>query len=106
MYDLRVPVESYEREIDRLKTAAANAAKDTSQGTKGKKEQERFNTLIDKLQVGCRVDKKNLKYIISYCEIKGNLLLAVLFIMWKYWLSRIGYVNIFIFYLRNLPALA
>lgn len=51
MYDLRVPVESYEREIDRLKTAAANVAKDSSQGTKGKKEQERFNTLIDKLQV-------------------------------------------------------
>ncbi|CAH2979751.1 unnamed protein product [Chilo suppressalis] len=50
MYDLRVPVESYEREIERLKTAAANAAKDTSQGTKGKKEQERFNTLIEKLQ--------------------------------------------------------
>ncbi|KAG6465042.1 hypothetical protein O3G_MSEX014901 [Manduca sexta] len=50
MYDLRVPVESYEREIERLKIAAANAAKDTSQGTKGKKEQERFNTLIDKLQ--------------------------------------------------------
>ncbi|CAH2091992.1 unnamed protein product [Euphydryas editha] len=50
MYDLRVPVESYEREIDRLKTAASNAAKDTSQGTKGKKEQERFNTLIEKLQ--------------------------------------------------------
>lgn len=51
MYDLRVPVESYEREVDRLKTAAANAAKDTSQGSKGKKEQERFNTLVDKLQV-------------------------------------------------------
>lgn len=51
MYDLRVPVESYEREIDRLKAAASNAAKDTSQGTKGKKEQERFNTLIEKLQV-------------------------------------------------------
>ncbi|XP_045763498.1 THO complex subunit 2 isoform X4 [Maniola jurtina] len=50
MYDLRVPVESYEREVDRLKTAAANAAKDTSQGSKGKKEQERFNTLVDKLQ--------------------------------------------------------
>ncbi|XP_053599966.1 THO complex subunit 2 [Plodia interpunctella] len=50
MYDLRVPVESYEREIDRLKIAAANAGKDTSQGTKGKKEQERFNTLIEKLQ--------------------------------------------------------
>ncbi|XP_026748281.2 THO complex subunit 2 isoform X1 [Galleria mellonella] len=50
MYDLRVPVESYEREIERLKTAAANAAKDTSQGTKGKKEQERYNTLIEKLQ--------------------------------------------------------
>ncbi|XP_063823392.1 THO complex subunit 2 [Ostrinia nubilalis] len=50
MYDLRVPVESYDREVDRLKAAAAIAAKDTSQGTKGKKEQERFNTLIDKLQ--------------------------------------------------------
>ncbi|CAH0721695.1 unnamed protein product, partial [Brenthis ino] len=50
MYDLRVPVESYEREIERLKSAAANAVKDSSQGTKGKKEQERFNTLIDKLQ--------------------------------------------------------
>lgn len=51
MYDLRVPVESYEREVERLKSAAANAVKDSSQGTKGKKEQERFNTLIDKLQV-------------------------------------------------------
>lgn len=51
MYDLRVPEESYDREIDRLKIAAANATKDTSQGSKGKKEQERFNALIDKLQV-------------------------------------------------------
>ncbi|XP_012547253.2 THO complex subunit 2 isoform X1 [Bombyx mori] len=50
MYDLRVPVESYEREIERLKTAAANVSKDSSQGTKVKKEQERFNTLIEKLQ--------------------------------------------------------
>lgn len=51
MYDLRVPVESYEREVGRLKASAVAAAKDNSQGTKGKKEQERFNTLIDKLQV-------------------------------------------------------
>lgn len=51
MYDLRVPVESYEREIERLRIAAASAAKDTSQGTKGKKDQERLNSLIDKLQV-------------------------------------------------------
>lgn len=51
MYDLRVPEESYEREVERLKSAAIAAAKDTSQGSKGKKEQERFNTLIDKLQV-------------------------------------------------------
>lgn len=50
MYDLRVPEESYDKEIDRLKLAAANATKDASQGTKGKKEQERFNALIDKLQ--------------------------------------------------------
>lgn len=51
MYDLRVPVETYQREIDRLKLAASTAAKDVSQGNKGKKEQERFNTLIDKLKV-------------------------------------------------------
>ncbi|XP_041973437.1 THO complex subunit 2 isoform X2 [Aricia agestis] len=50
MYDLKVPVESYDREIDRLKIAAANATKDSSQGSKGKKEQERYNTLIEKLQ--------------------------------------------------------
>ncbi|KAJ2950525.1 hypothetical protein O0L34_g8768 [Tuta absoluta] len=50
MYDLKVPEESYDREIDRLKVAAAAAARDTSLGTKGKKEQERFNSLIDKLQ--------------------------------------------------------
>ncbi|GBP63213.1 THO complex subunit 2 [Eumeta japonica] len=50
MYDLRVPEESYNREIERLKNAAANAAKDTSQGSKGKKEQERFLTLAEKLQ--------------------------------------------------------
>lgn len=52
MYDLRVPVESYDREEARLKVAAAIAAKDTSsQGSKGRKEQERFKTLIDKLLV-------------------------------------------------------
>lgn len=51
MYDLRVPVESYEKEITRLKNAAAAAAKDSSLGSKGKKEKERYNTLIDKLKV-------------------------------------------------------
>ncbi|KPJ16941.1 THO complex subunit 2 [Papilio machaon] len=50
MYDLKVPEESYDREIERLKSAAATAAKDISQGAKGKKEQERFKTLIEKLQ--------------------------------------------------------
>ncbi|XP_049865529.1 THO complex subunit 2 isoform X2 [Pectinophora gossypiella] len=50
MYDLKVPEESYDREIDKLKTVASATAKDTSQGTKGKKEVERYNTLIDKLQ--------------------------------------------------------
>lgn len=51
MYDLKVPEDCYDREIERLRASAAAAAKDSSQGTKGKKEQERFNTLIDKLQV-------------------------------------------------------
>lgn len=55
MYDLKVPEESYDREIERLKSAAATAAKDISQGAKGKKEQERFKTLIEKLQVSSRL---------------------------------------------------
>ncbi|CAG9091802.1 unnamed protein product [Plutella xylostella] len=48
MYDLKVPVESYDREIERLRAAAA-AARDAP-GTKGKKEQERYHTLLEKLQ--------------------------------------------------------
>lgn len=50
MYDLRVPVEMYEKEITRLKNAAAAVTKDSSVGNKGKKERERFNTLIEKLK--------------------------------------------------------
>lgn len=55
MYDLLVPSESYKREIDKLKVLAASAGSDGSTGnsnmTKGRKEHEKYNTLIDKLQV-------------------------------------------------------
>ncbi|XP_075972929.1 THO complex subunit 2-like protein isoform X2 [Anticarsia gemmatalis] len=63
MYDLRVPEESYDKEIDRLKNSAANAAKDASQGTKGKKEQERFNALIDKLQEERRRQQEHVRRV-------------------------------------------
>ncbi|XP_026326436.1 THO complex subunit 2 isoform X2 [Hyposmocoma kahamanoa] len=65
MYDLRVPVESYEREVGRLKSSAAAAAKDNSQGTKGKKEQERFNTLIDKLQEERRRQSEHVSRVLA-----------------------------------------
>lgn len=65
MYDLRVPEESYDKEIDRLKLAAANATKDSSQGTKGKKEQERFNALIDKLQEERRRQQAHVRRVVA-----------------------------------------
>ncbi|XP_022828903.1 THO complex subunit 2 isoform X1 [Spodoptera litura] len=65
MYDLRVPEESYDREIERLRTAAANVAKDMSQGTKGKKEQDRFNALIDKLQDERRRQAEHVRRVLA-----------------------------------------
>ncbi|XP_077302738.1 THO complex subunit 2-like protein isoform X2 [Arctopsyche grandis] len=55
MYDLQVPTESYKREIDRLKALASSAGSEnnsssSSNVTKGRKEHERYNTLIEKLQ--------------------------------------------------------
>ncbi|KAK7790717.1 hypothetical protein R5R35_007956 [Gryllus longicercus] len=50
MYDLFVPADSYQREINKIKALAAQAldAKDMA-ASKGKKEQERFQALMEKL---------------------------------------------------------
>lgn len=51
MYDLQVPVESYQREINKLKqmSVAVMESKEST-ASKGKKEQERYLALIEKLQ--------------------------------------------------------
>lgn len=51
MYDLQVPADTYMREINKLKQQSA-AVMDSKEmnASKGKKEQERFQALIDKLQ--------------------------------------------------------
>ncbi|KAK6626298.1 hypothetical protein RUM43_006609 [Polyplax serrata] len=51
MYDLQVPVESYQKEINKIKQASLQAVDSKEMTTsKGKKEQERFNALMEKLQ--------------------------------------------------------
>lgn len=49
MYDLQVPADTYQREINKLKQASAFVM-DSMNASKGKKEQERYLALIEKLQ--------------------------------------------------------
>ncbi|XP_015433412.1 PREDICTED: THO complex subunit 2 [Dufourea novaeangliae] len=67
MYDLYVPVESYQREINKLKQLAAQSAdsKDVNVG-KGKKEQERYTTLIEKLQDERRKQEEHVEKVFAY----------------------------------------
>uniref|UniRef100_A0A182MYW7 THO complex subunit 2 n=1 Tax=Anopheles dirus TaxID=7168 RepID=A0A182MYW7_9DIPT len=51
MYDLQVPMESYQREISKLKQLSAAVMESKEQNaSKNKKEQERYMALMDKLQ--------------------------------------------------------
>ncbi|XP_055678901.1 THO complex subunit 2 isoform X3 [Lutzomyia longipalpis] len=51
MYDLQVPAESYQKEIAKLKLLASQVMESKEMNaSKGKKEQERYLALIDKLQ--------------------------------------------------------
>ncbi|XP_047355707.1 THO complex subunit 2 isoform X2 [Vespa velutina] len=67
MYDLYVPVESYQREINKLKQLAIQAAdsKDMN-ASKGKKEQERYTTLIEKLQDERRKQEEHVEKVFAY----------------------------------------
>ncbi|XP_015117253.1 THO complex subunit 2 [Diachasma alloeum] len=67
MSDLFTPVDSYQREINRLKQLAAQAAdsKDMN-ASKGKKEQERYTTLIDKLQDEKKKQEEHVEKVLAY----------------------------------------
>ncbi|XP_034949841.1 THO complex subunit 2 [Chelonus insularis] len=67
MYDLFVPTESYQREINKIKQQAAQAAdsKDIN-ASKGKKEQDRYTTLIEKLQDEKRKQEEHVEKVFAY----------------------------------------
>ncbi|XP_066598314.1 THO complex subunit 2 isoform X3 [Prorops nasuta] len=67
MYDLCVPAESYQREINKLKQLATQAtdSKDMN-ASKGKKEQERYTTLIEKLQDEKKKQEEHVEKVFAY----------------------------------------
>ncbi|XP_023289928.1 THO complex subunit 2 isoform X2 [Orussus abietinus] len=67
MYDLYVPVDSYQREVNKLKQLA-NQAADTKDIniSKGKKEQERYTTLIEKLQDEKKKQEEHVEKVFAY----------------------------------------
>lgn len=69
IYDLFVPAESYQREINKLKQLAAQAVdgKDAN-ASKGKKEQERCTTLIEKLQDEKRKQEEHVEKVFAYLK--------------------------------------
>ncbi|XP_043266760.1 THO complex subunit 2 isoform X2 [Venturia canescens] len=67
MYDLFVPVESYQREINKLKQQAAQASDSKEMNvSKVKKEQERCGTLIEKLQDEKRKQEEHVEKVFAY----------------------------------------
>ncbi|XP_072761881.1 THO complex subunit 2 isoform X1 [Anoplolepis gracilipes] len=67
MYDLYVPVESYQREISKLKQLAAQTADSKDMNiSKGKKEQERYTTLIEKLQDEKKKQEEHVEKVFAY----------------------------------------
>ncbi|XP_014219414.1 THO complex subunit 2 isoform X2 [Copidosoma floridanum] len=67
MYDLYVPVDSYQREINKLKQLALQAAdsKDMT-ASKGKKEQEKYTALIEKLQDEKKKQEEHVEKVHAY----------------------------------------
>lgn len=69
MYDLYVPADSYQREVNKLKTMSAQVtdSKEMS-GSKGKKEQERFATMIEKLQDEKKKQEEHVEKVHAYLK--------------------------------------
>lgn len=69
MYDLYVPADSYQREINKLKalSAAVTDSKEMS-GSKGKKEQERYTTMIEKLQDEKKKQEEHTEKVLAYLK--------------------------------------
>lgn len=67
MYDLFVPAESYQREINKIKQQAIQAADSKDMNvSKGKKEQERYTTLIEKLQDEKKKQEEHVEKVFAY----------------------------------------
>ncbi|XP_011049684.1 PREDICTED: THO complex subunit 2 [Acromyrmex echinatior] len=67
MYDLYVPVESYQREVGKLKQLAVQTVDSKDMNiSKGKKEQERYTTLIEKLQDEKRKQEEHVEKVFAY----------------------------------------
>ncbi|XP_018404816.1 PREDICTED: THO complex subunit 2 isoform X6 [Cyphomyrmex costatus] len=67
MYDLYVPMESYQREISKLKQLAVQTVDSKDMNvSKGKKEQERYTTLIEKLQDEKKKQEEHVEKVFAY----------------------------------------
>ncbi|XP_018300992.1 THO complex subunit 2 [Mycetomoellerius zeteki] len=67
MYDLYVPVESYQREVGKLKQLAVQTVDSKDMNvSKGKKEQERYTTLIEKLQDEKKKQEEHVEKVFAY----------------------------------------
>lgn len=72
MSDIEVPLNSYEREIQKLKTYLNDLGKSIDNDTKRKKERERCNNIIQKLKQEQADQIEHTKYIKIYLESEKN----------------------------------
>ncbi|XP_057340022.1 THO complex subunit 2 isoform X1 [Microplitis mediator] len=67
MYDLFVPADSYQREINKIKQQAIQAADSKEMNvSKGKKEQDRYTALIEKLQDEKKKQEEHVEKVFAY----------------------------------------
>ncbi|XP_008557478.1 THO complex subunit 2 isoform X2 [Microplitis demolitor] len=67
MYDLFVPADSYQREINKIKQQAIQAADSKDMNvSKGKKEQDRYTALIEKLQDEKKKQEEHVEKVFAY----------------------------------------
>ncbi|CAG2062797.1 unnamed protein product, partial [Timema podura] len=83
MYDLFVPVESYQREVNKLKQLSLQVmdSKDTAV-SKLKKEQERYTSLMEKLQEEKKKQQEHVEKVMvrlkQDCSVTGDLCHAIM----------------------------
>lgn len=77
MSDIEVPVNCYEREIQRLKNLLAELSKFSDDDPKRRKEKERYNNLIQKLKQEQANQLEHASFIRTYLESEKNSLFCV-----------------------------